>query len=107
MPTYTYRCTNCGHEFEARQRMTDEPLTECPQCAGKIRRVVSSVGVVFKGKGFYVTDNRGSKAQAPSSSSSKKDESASDKSSSASSGDSKSGSSETKSTKSEKSKSVA
>lgn len=73
MPTYTYRCTHCGHEFEARQRMIDDPLTECPQCKGKIRRVVNSVGVVFKGKGFYVTDNRGKKAQASSSTSKKED----------------------------------
>ncbi|PID85304.1 MAG: FmdB family transcriptional regulator [Chloroflexi bacterium] len=107
MPTYTYRCTNCGHKFEARQRMTDEPLTECPQCEGKIRRVVNSVGVVFKGKGFYVTDNRGSKAQAPSSTSNKKDESNHDKSSASSSSNSQSSSSDTKSTKSEESKSAA
>jgi putative FmdB family regulatory protein len=65
MPTYMYRCTDCEHIFETQQRMTDDPLTDCPRCGGKIRRVVNSVGVVFKGKGFYVTDNRGSKAQAP------------------------------------------
>ncbi len=59
MPTYTYRCKECGHQFEQRQRMSDEPLTICPVCAGAIRRVVNSVGVVFKGSGFYVTDNRG------------------------------------------------
>jgi len=58
MPIYTYRCKECDHEFEVRQRMTDDPLTECPVCHGEIRRVVNSVGVVFKGKGFYVTDNR-------------------------------------------------
>lgn len=58
MPIYTYRCKDCDHEFEIRQRMTDDPLTECPACAGEVRRVVNSVGVVFKGKGFYVTDNR-------------------------------------------------
>ena len=104
MPTYTYRCNNCGHEFEARQRMTDDPLTDCPVCEGNVRRVVNSVGVVFKGKGFYVTDNRGNKAQAPSSSSGKKEESGSEKSSSSSS-DSKS--SESKSTKSEKNSAAA
>lgn len=59
MPLYTYRCNNCNHEFEARQRMSDDPLTDCPVCEGDVRRVVSSVGVVFKGSGFYVTDNRG------------------------------------------------
>jgi putative FmdB family regulatory protein len=79
MPTYTYRCTHCEHEFEARQRMTDDPLTDCPVCAGKVRRVVNSVGVVFKGKGFYVTDNRGTTAQAPNSTSSKKEEGSTEK----------------------------
>ena len=58
MPTYKYRCKNCGHEFEVRQRMSDKALTECPVCGGKVRRVVGSVGIVFKGSGFYVTDNR-------------------------------------------------
>ncbi|HOU39985.1 MAG TPA: zinc ribbon domain-containing protein [Promineifilum sp.] len=58
MPLYTYRCNENGHEFQARQRMVDDPLTECPVCGGPVRRVVSSVGVVFKGSGFYVTDNR-------------------------------------------------
>lgn len=60
MPTYTYRCNEHNHEFQVRQRMTDEPLTECQVCGGSVRRVVSSVGVVFKGSGFYVTDNRSS-----------------------------------------------
>lgn len=105
MPTYIYRCTDCEHEFEIRQRMTDDPLTECPVCEGKIRRVVNSVGVVFKGKGFYVTDNRGNKAQAPSSTSGKKEESSSESSASSDKGESKSSSksSESKSAKSEKS----
>lgn len=58
MPMYTYKCQNCGHEFEQRQRMTEAPLTECPVCEGSVRRVVNSVGVVFKGSGFYVTDTR-------------------------------------------------
>ena len=60
MPLYVYRCNENGHEFQARQRMVDDPLTECPVCGGPVRRVVSSVGVVFKGSGFYVTDNRSS-----------------------------------------------
>lgn len=60
MPLYTYRCNECDHEFQARQRMVDDPLTECPICGGSVRRIVSSVGVVFKGSGFYVTDNRSS-----------------------------------------------
>lgn len=58
MPMYTYKCQNCGHEFEQRQRMTEAPLTDCPVCEGSVRRVVNSVGVVFKGSGFYVTDTR-------------------------------------------------
>jgi putative FmdB family regulatory protein len=105
MPIYMYRCTDCGHEFETRQRMTDDPLTDCPVCAGSIRRVVNSVGVVFKGKGFYVTDNRGSKAQAPSSTSNKKEESSSEKSTPADKSDN--ASSESKSTNSEKSSTTA
>jgi putative FmdB family regulatory protein len=58
MPYYQYRCNNCGHEFEQRQRMSDDPLTVCPICEGHIRRIVNSVGVVFKGSGFYVNDAR-------------------------------------------------
>lgn len=64
MPTYTYRCNECGHEFDVRQRFADDPLTECPSCEGEIRRVVNSVGIVFKGSGFYVTDNRNGTAKA-------------------------------------------
>ena len=60
MPTYSYKCTKCGHQFDAKQRMADDPLKECPECGGPVRRVVSSVGIVFKGKGFYVTDHRSS-----------------------------------------------
>lgn len=58
MPTYTYRCSECGHEFEQFQRFSDDPLTECPACKGNVRRVLHPVGIVFKGAGFYVTDNR-------------------------------------------------
>lgn len=63
MPTYTYRCNHCGHQFDIRQRMSDEPLTNCPQCHTEksLRKVLNSVGIVFKGNGFYVTDNRGKK----------------------------------------------
>lgn len=60
MPLYTYRCIDNDHEFQVRQRMADDALTECAICGGPVRRVVSSVGVVFKGSGFYVTDNRSS-----------------------------------------------
>src|SRR5450755_1635851 len=59
MPVYTYECTQCGQRFDARQSFSDSPLTVCPNCGGKIRRVIQPVGVVFKGSGFYVTDSRG------------------------------------------------
>ena len=71
MPLYVYRCNENGHEFQVRQRMVDDPLTECPVCGGPVRRVVSSVGVVFKGSGFYVTDNRSSSANGKSTKSKK------------------------------------
>jgi putative FmdB family regulatory protein len=63
MPTYSYKCTECGHSYEVRQRYSDEPLTVCPVCEGRIRRVISPVGIVFKGSGFYVTDNRNGKVK--------------------------------------------
>lgn len=59
MPTYQYACTACEHRFEAVQKFTDDSLTVCPECAGALRKVYSSVGVVFKGSGFYRTDSRG------------------------------------------------
>ena len=58
MPTYTYRCDACGHQFEAVQRFSDDPLRECPSCGGVVRRVIQPVGVVFKGSGWYITDSR-------------------------------------------------
>ena len=58
MPTYQYRCTSCATELEVVQKFTDEPLAECPECAGNLRKVYNAVGVVFKGSGFYATDNR-------------------------------------------------
>ncbi len=79
MPIYTYRCNNCDHEFDTRQRFTDKPLTKCPNCDGDLRRVVGNVGVVFKGSGFYVTDNRGAKSTSTSSRSSDKTSSSDDK----------------------------
>lgn len=60
MPTYQYACTACGHQLEAVQSFSDAPLTECPVCQGRLRKVFSSVGVVFKGSGFYRTDSRDS-----------------------------------------------
>ncbi len=58
MPTYQYTCTECGEPVEALQKFTDEPLTVCPACGGKLRKVFSPVGIVFKGSGFYRTDSR-------------------------------------------------
>ena len=58
MPTYQYRCTECGDELEAVQKFTDEPLSVCPVCNGQLRKLFSAVGVVFKGSGFYKTDSR-------------------------------------------------
>ena len=58
MPIYEYVCTNCGLHFERHQRVSDDPIQVCPACDGQVRRVISPVGVIFKGSGFYVTDNR-------------------------------------------------
>jgi putative FmdB family regulatory protein len=58
MPVYEYQCQNCGKHFEIKQSFTDDPLTVCPNCAGKIHRVIQAAGIVFKGSGFYVNDSR-------------------------------------------------
>jgi putative FmdB family regulatory protein len=58
VPTYQYACTACGHRFEAVQSFSDSSLTDCPECTGRLRKVFSSVGIVFKGSGFYRTDSR-------------------------------------------------
>ncbi len=58
MPTYQYACTACDHRFEAVQSFSDAALTECPECEGRLRKLFSSVGIVFKGSGFYRTDSR-------------------------------------------------
>ena len=63
MPTYQYRCTECGEDLEAVQKFSDPALTTCPTCGGQLRKVFNAVGVVFKGSGFYRTDSRnGSKS---------------------------------------------
>jgi putative FmdB family regulatory protein len=59
MPTYQYACTECGERLEVVQKFTDDPMTVCPACAGRLRKLFSPVGVVFKGSGFYKTDSRG------------------------------------------------
>jgi putative FmdB family regulatory protein len=90
MPTYEYQCDNCGHAFEAFQRINDEPVRECPECGKrKVRRLISlGGGIVFKGSGFYATDYR--KTPRPSEDSGKSPSSPSD--SSSASGSSSSGS---------------
>ena len=60
MPTYGYRCSNCGHQFEIVQRISDEPLKACPKCQGKLSKMLYPVGISFKGSGFYTTDYKGS-----------------------------------------------
>jgi putative FmdB family regulatory protein len=64
VPTYQYACTECGHAFEQFQSFSDESLTVCPECAGRLRKVFNAVGVVFKGSGFYRTDSRATSSAA-------------------------------------------
>ncbi len=91
MPTYQYQCTECGSGLEAVQKFTDPALTECPECKGRLRKVFSAVGVVFKGSGFYRTDSRSSTSSSAKSASSSSATTASSGSSapSSSGGDSK------------------
>lgn len=58
MPTYSYRCTECGTAFDIKQAFTDDALTECPTCHGRLRKLFNTVGVTFNGSGFYRTDSR-------------------------------------------------
>ncbi len=58
MPTYEYECSICHHRFERKQRFDEEPVALCPECQGKVRRVLHSTPVIFKGSGFYITDSR-------------------------------------------------
>src|SRR4051795_13718003 len=58
MPTYSYRCTECGEAFDIQQAFTDDTLTVCPNCGGRLRKLFNSVGVTFNGSGFYRTDSR-------------------------------------------------
>ncbi|NGN92816.1 FmdB family transcriptional regulator [Nocardioides sp. KC13] len=69
MPTYQYACTECGHAFDQFQSFSDASLTECPECGGKLRKVFSAAGVVFKGSGFYRTDSRSGSSSTSSTSS--------------------------------------
>ncbi|MEU5330116.1 FmdB family zinc ribbon protein [Streptomyces parvus] len=82
MPTYQYQCTECGEGLEAVQKFTDDALTVCPSCDGRLKKVFSAVGIVFKGSGFYRNDSRGSSSSStPASSSSKSSDSGSSSSS--------------------------
>lgn len=71
MPTYEYRCRNCGHTFDIVQKMSDDPLTHCPECGGELRKVFAPPAISFKGSGFYATDH-GKKAK-PAGGETKKD----------------------------------
>ncbi|MFC8597884.1 FmdB family zinc ribbon protein [Isoptericola sp. NPDC057191] len=101
MPTYAYRCADCGHAFDVHQAFTDDSLTVCPECGGSLRKQYGSVGVTFKGSGFYRTDSRSgsgksSSASSTSTSATKDSSSSSTSSSSSSSGASSSSSSASK-----------
>ena len=71
MPTYQYACTECDHAFEQVQSFSDDALTECPECRGRLRKLFNAVGVVFKGSGFYRTDSRSGSSSSDASSSPK------------------------------------
>ncbi|SMQ16904.1 putative regulatory protein, FmdB family [Streptomyces sp. Ag82_O1-12] len=104
MPTYQYQCTECGEGLEAVQKFTDDALTECPNCAGRLKKVFSAVGIVFKGSGFYRNDSRGSSSS--SSPAAKSSSTSGSGSSSSDSGSSSSGSSSSSSTSSSSSSST-
>lgn len=101
MPTYAYACTECDHDFEIVQSFTDDALTTCPQCQGRLRKVFNSVGVVFKGSGFYRTDSRGTSTSSSAPASSGSSDSASTASSTSSSTSSNSTSTGSSSTSSD------
>ena len=95
MPTYQYQCTECGEGLEAVQKFSDDALTVCPNCQGRLKKVFSAVGIVFKGSGFYRNDSRGSSSSSSPASSSTKPSTSSSSTSTSSSSDSKPSSSGT------------
>jgi putative FmdB family regulatory protein len=103
VPTYSYACTECGNRFDVVQAFTDDSLTTCEQCSGRLRKLFNSVGVVFKGSGFYRTDSRESAKSSTNGSAKPSSSSGTD----ASSSSDKSGSSEKSSTSSDKSDSAS
>ncbi|QLL06589.1 FmdB family zinc ribbon protein [Mycobacterium vicinigordonae] len=97
MPTYSYACTECGHRFDKVQAFTDDALTTCEQCSGRLRKLFNSVGVVFKGSGFYRTDSREASKAEKSSTNGSSSSSDSGSSATSTSSDSKSSASSEKS----------
>jgi putative FmdB family regulatory protein len=97
MPTYEYACTSCGERTEAKQSFDDPPLEDCPHCGGKLRKLFSPVGIVFKGSGFYSTDAKGSSKSSGSSDKSDKSDTSSSKGDGSSSSSSSSSSSKAES----------
>lgn len=93
MPTYQYACTECDHAFEQFQSFSDDALTVCPECSGKLRKLFNAVGVVFKGSGFYRTDSRSSSSSSETSTSTPAASTSSSESASSSSSSSDSSSS--------------
>ncbi|WP_157249256.1 FmdB family zinc ribbon protein [Nonomuraea typhae] len=85
MPTYQYVCNDCGQPLEVVQKFSDDALTVCPTCEGSLRKIFSAAAIVFKGSGFYKTDNRSSSTSATTTSSTEKSSTSSEKSSSTSS----------------------
>jgi putative FmdB family regulatory protein len=92
MPTYSYRCTACENAFDVAQAFTDDALTECPACQGRLRKIFSVTGVTFNGSGFYRTDSRAAAGKGSGSSDSGSSSSGSGSSGSSTSGSSTSGS---------------
>ena len=88
MPTYSYACTDCDDRFDAVQAFTEDALTTCSKCSGRLRKLFNSVGVVFKGSGFYRTDSRDSGTKSSSIPSAGSDSGSADKSSTSTSGSS-------------------
>lgn len=100
MPTYQYACTECGHAFEQFQSFSEDALTVCPECNGRLRKLFNAVGVVFKGSGFYRTDSRSGSSSSDSASASTSSSTTSSKSSDSSSSTSSSTSSSSSSSSS-------
>jgi putative FmdB family regulatory protein len=101
VPTYEYACTACGHRLEAVQKFSDDPLTECPECGGALRKVYGAVGIVLKGSGFYKTDSRAAAGASSGNGSSKSKDTEKETSSSSTSESSSKDSKDTSSSKSD------